>query len=442
MSLSRPSPHRPAVHATRRLGACCLGLLLVGVGALVSAGDGGGWAGFVLRQSALAAVQAAQGVNPDVVHGDGFEPDCHLDSDQDGLPDCVESGSHQYLGLADTGTDRFDADSDDDGLGDGDEVLGTAAGLDLPTLDVHPLRRDLLIEYDWFEDAEDCAWHSHAPAAAVLQRVAAAFAALPLANPDGSQGIRVLQDVGQGGALSGGEAILAISPHLPGGFDATHAAIKAAHFSPLRIGAFHYVLLAHSYGAGSNSSGYAEVVGDDALVTLACSAEADDLVRTLLHELGHNLGLQHGGFEACNGKPNYNSLLNYRFQFTGLDDDCDGYGDQRRDGYSRGQRPPLDEIALRESDGVCGAPAVDWNHNGVIEDGISFDLQPDYAPGCGALLGRLEDFDDVAHLTLLGIRDDQGVLKGIQTRIACPPAPGQGDELHLDQRLLSDQTTG
>ena len=56
-----------------------------------------------------------------------FRPAAPLDSDGDGLPDSVETGTGIYRGPEDTGTSAFDSDSDDDGIRDGDEVL---AGFD------------------------------------------------------------------------------------------------------------------------------------------------------------------------------------------------------------------------------------------------------------------------------------------------------------------------
>mgnify|MGYP001769098295 CR=1 FL=1 len=35
---------------------------------------------------------------------------------------------------------------------------------------------------------------------------------------------------------------------------------------------------------------------------------------TLMHELGHTLGLRHGGNVETNDKPNYLSVMNYSFQ--------------------------------------------------------------------------------------------------------------------------------
>ena len=46
-----------------------------------------------------------------------------------------------------------------------------------------------------------------------------------------------------------------------------------------------------------------------------------------MHELGHTLGLRHGGGQNRNRKPNYISLMNYRYSFTLQESGGDGYLD-------------------------------------------------------------------------------------------------------------------
>ncbi len=58
---------------------------------------------------------------------DGTPDGCDPDDDGDGLLDVVETLTGVFVSASDTGTDPLDADSDDDGYGDGDEV---AAGSD------------------------------------------------------------------------------------------------------------------------------------------------------------------------------------------------------------------------------------------------------------------------------------------------------------------------
>jgi hypothetical protein len=374
--------------------------------------------------SATAKTALMGGIFSGDFEGEGSNGSCDLDSDGDALPDCAETNTGAFVDLADTGTDPQQADTDHDGLQDGEELLGAVNGLDLPALGVNPLRRDLLVEYDWFDDSDECSAHSHRPTNVVLERVSAMYAAAPVQNPDGSTGIHIVQDAGQGGALGGGNPVAGHDAVLPGAFDAAYHEIRDANFDSRRLGYFHYVLLAHRYNGGSNSSGYGEIVGDDAIVTLNCAINDDYVARTVLHELGHNLGLDHGGFEPCNGKPNYNSLMNYRYQFNGLDAACNASGDGHTDGYSQGNRLAIDEASIDELQGVCGQPAIDWNANGNVETGIAFDINPGYAASCGgSALSLVEDFDDWGNVTLLGTRDASGKLKGIKHETGCAGAP-------------------
>ena len=345
------------------------------------------------------------------------------DRDADRLPDCSETGDGRHLGPHETGTSPDNPDTDGDGLLDGDEVLGTAAGLDLPALGVHPLRRDILLEYDWFDLEADCGFVSHRPTAEALARVTTMFANAPVRNPDGTTGIRVIHDYGQGGPYTGGNLVTGHDANLPGTFDATHAAIKLENFDARRRGYFHYVVMAHRYNGTSSSSGYAETIGDDLLVTLQCSRSVAISANTIAHELGHNLGLRHGGFEACNRKPNYNSIMNYRYQFMGVDSTCDATLVAGVADFSRGDRPPLDESALDEAAGVCGTGPVDWNRDGTIANPLSLDLNPQHVAICGGALTVLEDHDDWGNITFAGLLDAHGVLPKRSAEEECPPPP-------------------
>ena len=60
-------------------------------------------------------------------------------------------------------------------------------------------------------------------------------------------------------------------------------------FAANRNGYFHYVLLPHRYNTNSNSSGQAEVQGDDLIVSLYCANSNTNVANTIMHEVGHNL---------------------------------------------------------------------------------------------------------------------------------------------------------
>jgi hypothetical protein len=113
---------------------------------------------------------------------------------------------------------------------------------------------------------------------------------------------------------------------------------------------------------------------------------ADEQAATFMHELGHTLGLYHGGHQIdwsndrrYNYKPNYHSIMNYTWQ---LASDRPGWTLD----YSREPLPALNENALDEVLGIGGMlnavtlvgplPAqeafevggVDWNRNGTIDN--------------------------------------------------------------------------
>lgn len=354
-----------------------------------------------------AAELGAQGI--DFVDADGFENGCNVDTDSDRLPDCFETANNIYINPTRTGTLPNNSDTDSDGLTDGDEVLGTTAGLNLPAMGARPLRKTVLIEYDWFDDAVGCAAHSHRVTPAIATQTAAAFAAMPVANPDGSSGIDFIQDYGQGGLYTGGNLIADADGDIAVGVNGTEfGAYKAANFAANRFRYFHYSILPHTYALGT-SSGQAELPGDDLIVSLYCANSTANVRNTIVHEIGHNFNLRHGGNVNCNYKPNYNSVMNYRYQFPGGDTNCTVPGDGLT-GYSVGTRPNLDENVLNESAGICGLPAgvpVDWNSNGILESAVTFDINSGdtaQAANCGGTLTLLGDFNDYANLNLAHIR--------------------------------------
>ena len=210
---------------------------------------------------------------------------------------------------------------------------------------------------------------------------------------------------------------------------------------------FHYALFANSQNANgaAGSSGRAEVIGNDLLITLGSlgvSTATDQGINiaihlqagTLMHELGHNLGLLHGGDENTNYKPNYLSVMNYLHQFNGLDPDpksitayqrwrsqkgdstpnrCDlvaspcGSTNQFILNYSNGTSSNLNEASLLESSNIgrganVGAYA-DWNLDGSLTaTPVSRDLNADGA------LTILKDHNDWSNLVFPFARNYQG----------------------------------
>jgi len=322
------------------------------------------------------------------------------DSDGDRLPDSAETNTGVFVSATNTGTNPNNPDTDADGLPDGDEVLGTTAGLNLPAMGTSPLRKNILLEYDWFDDSLDCSAHTHRPDAASIARLSQAFADAPVPNPDGSTGITLINDYGQGGPFTGGN-LINDGDGIVDGLGAEFFAYKAVHFASNREGYFHYVINPHQYNNRSNfSSGLAFFNGSDMIVSLQCFLNTESISNTIMHELGHNLGLNHGGplnsapealEDDRNFKPNYASVMNYEYQFSGIDVDCVRGGDGVLD-YSRKVHIDLFENALNESNGMCGGVDIDWNGNGLIQSSVSQDVNFD------GVLTELLDHDDWANL--------------------------------------------
>jgi hypothetical protein len=221
--------------------------------------------------------------------------------------------------------------------------------------------------------------HSHLPSKKAIDMLGDAFARAPVTNPNGRSGIRMHVDVGASyqtqpadpyvipaAQARGGEAIDERTC-LPGsncqfqdfagtigwksGYRfyrdqplnyATESDCVAAgaacirRFDRNRKDMFHYALFAHAIGlprsddpasplfhVPKNTSGIADLVGGDIMVTLGFwdNYTGSDYMQaaTLMHELGHNLALRHGGLPLeFNCKPNYQSVMNYLFQARGL----------------------------------------------------------------------------------------------------------------------------
>ncbi len=329
------------------------------------------------------------------------------DTDGDGIPDVFETNDGIVLGPTAIGTNPSDADTDDDAIRDGDEVFRTVEGLDLHPMGANPVRKDIFVEVDWFDDGT----HTHRPNATVVSLLQVAFAAASTPNPYGaSPGIAIHIDYGQGGAFTGGNLIPGSDTVVV--FNTEFYDYKEAHFNPNRRDYFHYSIHCHRYNTETNnSSGVAELNGNDFIVSLQTSLSNSNVSKTFMHELGHNIGLRHGGFENRNRKPNYNSVMNYRHQFPGADNNCNALGDGVLD-YSRGLNIPLDENDLDESQGVCGTVAIDWDGSGTIETSVARNINCSTGTSqpCGtatscedSTCNILQDNDDWADINFNGV---------------------------------------
>jgi hypothetical protein len=316
-----------------------------------------------------------------------------LDADGDGIPDCWE---RKELWLADAdGKQRPGIDFDGNGTRDlvlcvmvdtnGDDVADTEEC-------AVPDQKDIFVEIDYmqFHRPDPLALSQPSIGTAGVTSIRESFKAAPPsirihfqvdeqvsffnnANPAVARNhVNQLAFTPCTGPVS-----FAIDPNEAADFDAIKnlnfgtASDKAGGLPTLNAKrlVFHYALFGHGQvgttaGGGSGGSGCSEVGGDDVAITLGNftttsvggvshgRGTTDQQAGTLMHEIGHNLGLRHGGGDNTNCKPNHLSVMSYSRQFASSPIP------NRRLDYSRALLPDLNELLLNELAGLAVAPNV------------------------------------------------------------------------------------
>jgi len=358
----------------------------------------------------------------------------------------IPAGGAGYFGL-EVAIPTVCADADGDGLCDTWEtngltvvVNGLPVFVNLPAMGANPRHKDIFIQADYMVDPGVCFLgicafgHTHQPQLAAVAMVTQAFANAPVANPDGTTGIRLHVDCGPAcimnpvtsqtwGALSQAKSLahqttLGVAPG--GNYDWTaFDIVKKANFNQARQQAFHYVVFGHNLGDLDGTSGISRgITASDFIVSLGSwpnqIGTTMQQAGTLMHELGHNLSFLHGGVDSVNYKPNFLSVMNYHFQMGGLIVN----GAQGTLDYSRFLLPSLNENSLNEPVGLNGgAPiatygtmyfcvgagattfvatannAIDWNCDGNNQqNNVATDINKD---GARTVLGTYNDWANI-----------------------------------------------
>lgn len=380
-------------------------------------------------------------------------------------------------------------DSDGDGLCDDWERNGIDydgdGTIDLPLheapYDADPHRKDVYVEIDWMDCHRTTCLNgdaSHHPDPGGLQDVINAFAAAPV---DGGKGI-ALHLVGTGGmadeAVDETATSITFETRAPGDYDdfldvklgnpekacgtgahdghfgtpAERASPNCAAILSAKALVFRYAVFGHSYKEDRYSSGIAEIggveaagqfdgAGNDFMVTLGdwqllparIGGKRGAEAATFMHELGHTLGLRHGGsVSEPNCQPNDLSIMSYALQFVDVDP-------SRPLDYSRQPLPAIDENHLDETVGVQGpagrkvviggpssprtgpaAGPIDWDGDGLK---TATDLAVNVTRVAGSCSdGQLTAFggyDEWSHL-VYGFRTSKDFANGTP---APPPTP-------------------
>jgi hypothetical protein len=365
-----------------------------------------------------------------------FLPDCkagtEIDQDCDTLC-CVENFLTDpcpgFIGPTCVAnlTDAQCADTDGDGIIDDWEINGhdfngngtLDPGENLPALGANPQRKDVFVEADCMVASD----HSHCPNSLALFDVVKAYANAPVQNVDGTLGVQLHVDtgglygagivtpvgrtgtagaVGNFGDMGGGGSQIAEAGNTIVNYSGSGGAtnfytLKTANYEDDRRFLYRYMIFLHQTNArkaaNDCTSGHAESIpGNDFFVSLggtdaggfACwGTDANGFsvgsrsqqAGTFMHELGHTLGLDHGGNEGTNNKPNYLSVMSYADQdcqvppvpALGFLGGCDysRLGDQQSGGPNDILENVIDEcVGLGP---VLALGPYDFNHDGKIQ---------------------------------------------------------------------------
>lgn len=247
------------------------------------------------------------------------------------------------------------------------EINGVQEFLDLPSMGADPMHKDLFVEIDFMASNNGV---SFSPKKAAIDKIIAAFAAAPVINPDGVNGIHLHVDGGSDfimdsatsekwGPLSKANKVAhdknlgTITSNIYNWSE--FQALKSDNFSQIRAAVFRYAIFAEQLGTSGFSGIARGMPSSDFIVSLGNNQSVGNQAGTFMHELGHTLSLRHGGEDDANYKPNYLSVMNYLFQFGGLITN----GNSGRYDYSRHGNPILNEKKLNETVGLNAGTVLD-----------------------------------------------------------------------------------
>jgi hypothetical protein len=305
------------------------------------------------------------------------------------------------------GSFAYAADSDGDGLSDSVEAsLGSS-----------PLHKDVFVYINSF------IWKGKnmAPRKDFTTIAKAVFSTAPVNNPDGRTGINLHIEMGPSIRTNA----------IPDSWEAFDV-FKYQYFPASKRSTHHYCLFVGQMNVGgelsiSGKSRNGTVFRQGASDSMVALGDPDwwnsptpaefkwTQVGTFVHELGHNLGLTHGGVDHVSYKPNHLSLMSYAYQTDGIPITVPGRGLFYLFDFSSFAPPSLNENNLNEGAGLGprmiyggtkygvrwwntysgrignevfdASSSVDWNKDGRIQSGVRFNLNMGYDSKFSTLAG-------------------------------------------------------
>jgi hypothetical protein len=249
-------------------------------------------------------------------------------------------------------------DTDGDGIPDAAEALGFIdnncngvydPGIDIPLPGADPNKPDIYLHYDYTYASD----HDHNPPPQAIQYIVDAFASHGMNLHIDPQHNAISESIARVVTLANPAVAACTGPNA---ISITQLRQQSPYLQLLKP-IYHYMVFGHyascdpavdpntglpycsacpndpeNPSCGSivpqppqpDNLGTGEIFGNDAIVATAGFADAG-LPTTMeawaglaMHELGHNLGLEHGGQDCYNRKPNYVSVMNYNFYTLGI----------------------------------------------------------------------------------------------------------------------------
>jgi len=265
--------------------------------------------------------------------------------------------------------------------------------VDLPKMGVSLDRPNVLVQMDWMKDDA----HNQQLSQEAIDAVIKAFDQDPVTYHGATRsGITLIVDNGKDSTITPGGAkwdTLSRAQNIPwtqGFLSGTKPNYNTANYNTLlkqrfvptgRLPIFHYVVAAAELVPGDSTSGLTPPTGFGFMTSLydwtGNVGSQDEQAGTIMHELGHTLGLDHSGGEGngdpVNRKPNFPSVMNYIFQTKRVPENGSTVFDYLRDN----NMPNVDETTLTEANGISlGANPSNYGTGWVCPDGTYRIQQP------------------------------------------------------------------